>query len=39
MQLIGQLQITANKVKIVIDDAISVVTAVAIALVTWVGQS
>ncbi len=39
MKLIGQLQITANKVKIVIDDAISVVTAVAIALVTGVGQS
>ena len=38
MQLIGHPQITADKVKVVSDYAISVVTAVGIALVTRAGQ-
>jgi len=39
MQLPGQLQITADNMKIVVDYAISVVTDVALALVNRVDQS
>ena len=39
MQLVGLPQSTADKKKVVVDYAISVVTAVGIALLTRVGQS